>query len=101
VLEAASARVPSLCLAPREDELGPASYGFGFVHNGEPGGLYNAPGVAYWRPLVDAFVGLHGWRLGDFPLEERAWRGYVERFLGGEGRAAARLLDALLPGTRR
>jgi hypothetical protein len=97
VLEAAACAVPSLCLAPKEDELGPASWGFGFVHNGEPGGLYHAPGVAYWRPLVSAFDGLRAWRLGDFPLEPEARRRYVDRFLGGDdGRSAGRLLDALV-----
>jgi len=94
VLEAAFASVPSLCLAPRASELGPASFGFAFVHNGEPGGIYNAPGVAYWRPLAEAFDGLAGWKLGDFPLDPEARRGYVERFLGwGDGRSSARLLD--------
>jgi hypothetical protein len=98
VMEAAACGVPSLCLGPREEELGPASFGFGFVHNGEPGGLYNAPGVAYWRPLVSAFDGLSGWRLADFPLDPEARRLYVERFLGrDDGRAASRLLDALVP----
>ncbi len=96
VMEAASCGVPSLCLAPREEELGPGSFGFGFVHNGEPGGLYNAPGVAYWRPLCSAFDGLSRWGLGDFPLLAEARRRYVERFLGfDDGRAAGRLLDAL------
>jgi len=94
VLEAAAASVPSLCLAPREAELGPASFGFGFAHNGEPGGLYNVPGVAYWRPLALAFDALAGWRLGDFPLDAEARRGYIERFLGrADGRSSARLLD--------
>jgi len=96
VMEAACCGVPTLCLAPGEEELGPASFGFGFVHNGEPGGLYNAPGVAYWRPLVYAFDGLSGWRLADFPLVPEARRRYVERFLGfDDGAAAGRLLDAL------
>ncbi len=94
VLEAAFASVPSLCLAPRASELGPASFGFAFVHNGEPGGIYNAPGVAYWRPLAEAFDGLAGWKLGDFPFDPEARRAYVERFLGwGDGRSSARLLD--------
>jgi hypothetical protein len=94
VLEAAAAAVPSLCLAPRAPELGPASFGFAFVHNGEPGGLYNFPGAAYWRPLAEAFDALAGWRLGDFPLDPEARRGYVERFLGwADGRSSARLLD--------
>jgi hypothetical protein len=96
VLEAAYCGVPSLCLGPREDELGPRSFGFGFVHNGDAGGLYNAPGIAYWRPLVSAFEGLAGWRLADFPLDAGARRRYVERFLGfDDGRASSRLLDAL------
>jgi hypothetical protein len=96
VLEAAYCGVPSLCLAPRDDELGPRSFGFGFVHNGAAGGLYNAPGVAYWRPLVSAFEDLSGWRLADFPLDAGARRRYVERFLGfDDGRASSRLLDAL------
>jgi hypothetical protein len=96
VLEAVACGVPSLCLAPREEDLGPASWGFGFVHNGEPGGIYNAPGIAYWRPLAEAFDGLAGWRLADFPAEPEARRRYVERFLGfDDGRSAARLLDVL------
>jgi hypothetical protein len=96
VLEAAYCGVPSLCLGPREDELGPRSFGFGFVHNAGAGGLYNAPGVAYWRPLVSAFEDLSGWRLADFPLDAGARRRYVERFLGfDDGRASSRLLDAL------
>jgi hypothetical protein len=99
VLEAAAAGVPSLCLAPRAEELGPAAFGFGFVHNGEPGGLYNAPGVAYWRPLVSAFDGLARWRLADFPLDTGARSRYVERFLAfDDARSAARLLQALEPG---
>jgi hypothetical protein len=93
-LEAAYCGVPSLCLAPREEELGPASFGFGFLHHGEPGGLYNAPGVAYWRPLAAAFAGLEAWTLAEFPLEREARRRYVERFLGwDDGRSATRLLD--------
>jgi hypothetical protein len=96
VLEAAACGVPSLCLAPRGEELGPASFGFPFVHHGDPGGLYNAPGVAYWRPLSSAFDGLPRWRLGDFPLDAAARQGYVERFLGfDDGRAAGRLLGAV------
>jgi len=96
VLEAAACGVPSLCLAPREEDLGPASWGFGFVHNGEPGGIYSAPGIAYWRPLAQAYDGLPAWRLADFPAEPAARRRYVERFLGfDDGRSAARLLDAL------
>ena len=97
VMEAAYYGVPSLCLAPRAAELGPESFGFAFVHNGEAGGLYNAPGVAYWRPLVSAFDGLRQWRLADFPLEPEARCRYVDRFLGfDDGRSAARLLDALV-----
>jgi len=96
VMEAAYCGVPSLCLAPGAEELGPASFGFAFVHNGEADGLYNAPGVAYWRPLESGFDGLRTWRLGDFPLEADAQRRYVQRFLGfGDGRSAGRLLDVL------
>jgi len=96
VLEAAACGVPSLCLAPREEDLGPASWGFGFVHNGEPGGIYHAPGIAYWRPLAEAFDGLPEWRLADFPVEAAARRRYVDRFLGfDDGRSAGRLLDVL------
>jgi hypothetical protein len=96
VMEAAYCGVPSLCLGPREEELGPPSFGFGFFHNGEPGGLYNAPGIAYWRPLASAFDGLARWQLGDFPPEAEARRRYVDRFLGfDDGRASSRLLDAL------
>ena len=99
VFEAAFASVPSLCLAPRAAELGPASFGFEFIHNGEPGGIYNAPGVAYWRPLAEAFDGLAGWRLGDFPLDLTACRAYVERFLGWhDGRSSSRLLDLVERG---
>jgi hypothetical protein len=95
VLEAAYCGVPSLCLAPRESDLGPASFGFGYVHNGEPGGLYNAPGVAYWRPLVSAFDGLPQWRLADFPLDVDARTSYIERCLGfDDGRSSCRLLDS-------
>jgi SAM-dependent methyltransferase len=94
VLEAASAGVPSLCLAPGSAELGPPSLGLDFVHNGEPGGLYRAPGVGYWRPLAEAFEGLAGWKLGDFRLDPEARRAYVDRFLGwDDGRSSARLLD--------
>ncbi len=93
-LEAAYCGVPSLCLAPRQEELGPASFGFGFIHNGEPGGLYNAPGVAYWRPLTAAFEGFGQWRLSDFPLDSTERGRYVERFLGfADGRSSARVLD--------
>jgi hypothetical protein len=96
VMEAAYSGVPSLCLAPRPEELGPASYGFEFVHNGDEGGLYNAPGISYWRPLVSAFDGLRAWTLDDFPLVPEARRRYVRRFLGFEdGRSGGRLLDAL------
>jgi len=94
VLEAASAGVPSLCLAPRADQLGPATYGFDFVHNSDPRGIYQAPGVAYWRALDEAFDGLAGWRLADFPLDDAARRAYVERFLGFDDRGSSgRLLD--------
>ena len=96
VMEAAYCGLPSLCLAPRAEELGPSSFGFSFVHNGEEGGLYNAPGVAYWRSLESAFDGLSRWRLDDFPLEAAARRRYVEKFLGFEdGRSSGRLLDAV------
>ncbi len=96
VLEAAYCGVPSLCLAPRPEELGPASFGFSFVHNGDADGLYNAAGVAYWQPLVSGFEGLREWRLADFPLEPEARRRYVERFLGfDDGRSACRLLAAV------
>jgi hypothetical protein len=96
VMEAACSGAPSLCLAPRAAELGPTSYGFDFVHNGDEGGLYNAPGVAYWRPLASAFDGLRQWTLDDFRLAADARRRYVERFLGfDDGRASGRLLDAL------
>lgn len=96
VLEAAYCGVPSLCLAPREEQLGPASFRFGFIHNGDADGLYNAPGVAYWRPLGSAFDGLPAWRLDDFPLDAGARRRYVERLVGfDDGRSAGRLLDAL------
>src|SRR5262249_6454094 len=94
VLEAAFAGVPSLCLAPRASELGPPEDGFDFVHNGRPGWIYNAHGVAYWRPLVEAFDGLARWKLGDSPLDPGARRAYVERFLGwDDGRSSARLVD--------
>jgi len=82
VMEAVYSGVPSLCLAPRAEELGPASYGLDFVHNGDEDGFYNAPGVAYWRPLVSAFEGLREWTLDDFPVVPEARRRYVERFLG-------------------
>jgi hypothetical protein len=96
VLEAAAAGVPSLCLAPAADELGPASFGFDFVHNGRRDGIYNAPGVAYWRPLTDAFDGAARWRLGEFALDPDARRDYVERFLGfDDRRSSARLLDVI------
>jgi hypothetical protein len=93
-LEAAAAGVPSLCLAPAADELGPASFGFDFVHNGEPDGIYNAPGVAYWRPLAEGFEAARDWRLGEFLLDRAARRDYAERFLGfDDGRSSGRLLD--------
>src|SRR5262249_14692909 len=99
VLEAACAAVPSLCLAPRAAELGPASYGFDRVHHGELGGMYNAPGVAYWRPLAEAFDGLAGWELGDFPLDSAARPAYVGRLLGlGDGGSSGRLLRVAGPG---
>jgi hypothetical protein len=93
-MEAACAGVPSLCLAPGPAELGPPASGFDAVHNGEPGGLYRWPGVAYWRPLIEGFDGLAGWKLGDFPLDPEARAAYVERFLGrDDGRSSARLID--------
>jgi len=96
-LEAAYCGVPSLCLAPAEDELGPRSRGFGFIHNGDLDGIYNTPGVSYWRPLTAAFDGLDRWQLSDFPLDANARRSYVERFLGfDDGRSSARLLDDVL-----
>lgn len=96
VMEAAYSGVPSLCLAPRAEDLGPASYGFDFVHNGVEGGLYNAPGVAYWRPLDSGFDGLRHWSLDEFPLVPEARRRYVDRFLGwDDGRSSERLLDAV------
>jgi len=101
-MEAAYCGVPSLCLAPEPLELAEpshlAAFPFHDIHNGEAGGIYNAPGVAYWRPLDSAFDGLGSWSLADFPLDGEARRRYVEAFLGSDdGRSAGRLIDALSP----
>lgn len=92
--EAAYCKVPSLCLAPDAKDMGIPGLVSDFVHNGKRGGIYNWPGIAYWRPLVEAFDGLRQWSLADFPLDPRARSDYVERFLGfDDGRSSARLLD--------
>lgn len=92
--EAAFCGVPNLCLAPAAGDMGLAPFIHDFIYNGNPGGMYNWPGVAYWRPLDQAFDGLRRWDLADFPLERDARRGYIERFLGfDDGRSSGRLLD--------
>jgi hypothetical protein len=66
------------------------------VHNGDPGGLYNWPGVAYWKPLATAFDRLRRWTLADFEFDSSARRSYVERLLGfDDGRSSGRLLDVV------
>ncbi len=93
--EAAYCGVPSLCLAPEASDMGLPDLLHDFVHNGKPGGIYNWPDVAYWRPLAEAFDGLARWRVEDFPLAVESRRDYVERFLGfDDGQSSARLLDA-------
>lgn len=93
-LEAAYCGVPSLCLAPDAVDMGLEPLWAESVHNGNPGGIYNWPGVAYWRPLMTAFDGLRQWTLADFKFDSVARRSYVERFLGfDDGRSSARLLD--------
>ncbi len=95
VLEAAYCAVPSLSLAPEAADMGIEGVSHDLVHNGKPGGIYNWPGIAYWRPLAEAFDGLRRWSLGDFPLDPGARRDFVEHFLGfDDGRSSARLLDA-------
>lgn len=94
VLEAAYCGVPSLCLAPDAVDMGLQPFWAESVHNGDPSGLYNWPGIAYWKPLATAFDGLRRWGLADFPLGADARKRYIERFLGfDDGRSSARLLD--------
>ncbi len=94
VLEAAYCGVPSLCLAPDAVDMGLQPLWVEFVHNGNSGGIYNWPGVAYWKPLATAFDGLPRWSLADFAHDRGAQRSYVERFLGfDDGRSSSRLLD--------
>lgn len=94
VLEAAYCGVPSLCLAPDAVDMGLEPLWAEFVHNGDRGGVYNWPGVAYWKPLVTAFDGLPRWSIADFEFKGGARRSYVERFLGlDDGRSSARLID--------
>ena len=95
--EAAYCGVPSLCLAPDAKDMGLPGFVSDFVHNGKPGGIYNWPGIAYWRPLGEAFDGFRRWSLADFRLDTGARRDYVERFLGfDDGRSSARLLDVVV-----
>jgi len=99
VFEAAYCGVPSLCLAPKPEDMGLPDHVHEQVHNGALGGIYNWPGTAYCAPLRQAFTGLARWGLADFPLEAGARKRYVERFLGfDDGRSSERLLD--LAGTR-
>ena len=94
VLEAAYCGVPSLCLAPDAVDMGLQPLWAESVHNGDPGGLYNWPGVAYWKPLATAFDGLRRWTLADFEFDTSARRSYVEHLLGfDDGRSSSRLLD--------
>lgn len=96
VLESVSCSVPSLCLGPAARDMGLDEFNGELVHNGTPGGIYNWPGAAHWKPLHEAFDGFRAWGLDDFPLEPESRRRYVEQFLGfDDGRSAARFLDLL------
>lgn len=92
--EAAYAGVPSICIAPAEDDLGfPAIWQEWFL-NPAPGGSFNFPGVVY-RVELGRFLGTFvGARLSDYPLEPAARAHYIERFVGfDDGKASDRLLD--------
>jgi hypothetical protein len=93
-LEAVYCGVPSLCIAPEPHEMGLDRHNATLVHNGRPGGIYNWPGAAHWRPLAEAADGFGRWSLADFPLDPDARRRYVSEFLGpDDGRASVRFLD--------
>ena len=103
--EAAYAGVPSLCIAPSEDDLGfPAAWREWFL-NLDEGGSFNFPGVVYPLGLDAVLEWLPSARLAGFPLELPARARYVEKFIGfDDGKCSDRVLDAiqtLVEGDRR
>src|SRR5262249_1721970 len=76
--EAAYAAVPSICIAPSQDDLGfPASWQEWF-HSVKLGDTFNVPGVVYPLTLDATLNDLPSARLSDFPLELPARARYIE-----------------------
>jgi len=94
--EAAYAGVPSICVAPRGEDLGfPLVWQEWFL-NLDVGGSFNFPGVVYPVGLGEFVDGFARRRLGDYPLEPAARAQYVERFVGfDDGKSSDRVLDAV------
>ncbi len=101
--EAAYAHVPSVCIAPSEEDLGLPATWRRFL-NVEVGDSFNFPGVVYPMGLDEVLHRLPQSRLGDYPLELAARARYVEKFVGfDDGKSSDRVLDAVqsLVGERR
>ncbi len=94
--EAAYAGVPSVCVAPRGEDLGFSPAWKEWFLNLDVGGSFNFPGVVYPVGLGEFVDGFAGKRLGDYALEPAARAQYVERFVGfDDGKSADRVLDAV------
>ncbi len=94
--EAAYAEVPSVCIAPKGDDLGfPAPWQAWFLSL-DAGSSFNFPGVVYARGLGEFLDGFASARLSDYPLDPVSRAQYVEKFIGfDDGKSSDRVLDGV------
>jgi hypothetical protein len=93
--EAAYAHVPSICIAPDEEDLGFPPTWRKFL-NVERGNSFHFPGVVYPMGLDEVLHRLPQSRLADYSLELAARAQYVEKFVGfDDGKSSDRVLDAV------
>jgi hypothetical protein len=102
--EAASAAVPSICIAPSRDDLGFPAVWQEWFYSLDEGESFNFPGVVHPLGLDAVLHELPSARLSDFPLELPARARYIEKFIGfDDAKCSDRVLDAvqsLVEGSR-
>src|SRR5262249_34679142 len=74
--------VPSLCITPRDEDIGLPAVWMELLNNTREGGVFNFPGASYHLSLPELFEDLPRRSLKDFPVDPTARARFLETFVG-------------------